>query len=131
MSQSQQYKWVATIPRSLATSIKPSSSQHQAIIPGLTAVGTSQSGEWIFSQQVGMMTDSTLSAFKYGDHLLVETNSCYSMVGANRFISVLLTGGVAVVTPLPQEQIQFQPEDVLGVYVESALGDGRGIPKKS
>ena len=57
----------------------------------------------------------------------VETTGCYSIVGHNLFISVSISSKVAVVTPLPQEQIQFQPGDVLGFYVESARGDGRGV----
>ena len=57
----------------------------------------------------------------------VETNGCFSLVGANLFTSVSLSSRVAVVTPLPQAQIQFQPGDVLGFYVENARGDGRGV----
>ena len=45
---------------------------------------------------------------------------CYSLVGNNRFTSISLSGGVARVTPSPQDYIQFQPNDVLGFYVESA-----------
>ena len=43
---------------------------------------------------------------------------CYSLVGNNRFTSVSLSGGLAVVTPSPQDHIQFQPGDVLGIYVD-------------
>ena len=52
---------------------------------------------------------------------------CYSLVGNNRFTSVSLSGRVAVVTPLPQNRIQFQPGDVLGFYVENARGGDRGV----
>ena len=45
---------------------------------------------------------------------------CSSLVGNNRFTSISLSGGVAIVTPSPQDYIQFQPNDVLGFYVESA-----------
>ena len=45
---------------------------------------------------------------------------CYSLVGNNRFASISLSGGIARVTPSPQGYIQFQPNDVLGFYVESA-----------
>ena len=45
---------------------------------------------------------------------------CYSLVGNNRFTSISLIDGVARVTPSPQDYIQFQPNDVLGFYVESA-----------
>ena len=50
-------------------------------------------------------------------------NGEYSLVGNNRFTSVSLSGGVAVVTPSPQDRIQFQPGDVLGFYVENARDD--------
>ena len=43
---------------------------------------------------------------------------CYSLVGNNRFSAVSLRGGVAIVTPSPQDHIQFRPGDVLGFYVE-------------
>ena len=57
----------------------------------------------------------------------VETTGCYSLVGSNRFTSVPLNDRVALVTPLPQERIQFQPGDVLGFYVESTRGGDRGV----
>ena len=43
---------------------------------------------------------------------------CYSLVGNNRFSAISLRGGVAVVTPSPQDYIKFQSGDVLGFYVE-------------
>ena len=52
---------------------------------------------------------------------------CYSLVGNNRFTSISLSNGVAVVTPSPQDYIQFQPGDVLGFYVEEARDDNDGI----
>ena len=51
----------------------------------------------------------------------------YSLVGNNRFTSITLSGQVAVVTPSPQDYIQFQPGDVLGFYVDSDLGDNDGV----
>ena len=45
---------------------------------------------------------------------------CYSLVGNNRFTSISVSDGVAVVTPSPQDYIQFRSEDVLGFYVEDA-----------
>ena len=45
---------------------------------------------------------------------------CYSLVGNNRFTSISLSGGVAIVTPSPQDYIPYQSGDVLGFYVESA-----------
>ena len=44
----------------------------------------------------------------------------YSLVGNNRFTSISLSDGVAIITPSPQDYIQFQPGDVLGFYVEDA-----------
>ena len=52
---------------------------------------------------------------------------CYSLVGNNRFTSISLSGGVARVTPSPQDYIQFQPGDVLGFYVEGARDFGDGV----
>ena len=42
----------------------------------------------------------------------------YNLVGNNRFTSISLSDGVAIVTPSPQDYIQFQPGDVLGFYVD-------------
>ena len=52
---------------------------------------------------------------------------CYSLVGNNRFTSIPLSNGVAVVTPSPQDYIQFRPGDVLGFYVEEARGANDGV----
>ena len=45
---------------------------------------------------------------------------CYSLVGNNRFTSISLSRGIAIVTPSPQDYIRYQFGDVLGVYVENA-----------
>ena len=52
---------------------------------------------------------------------------CYSLVGNNRFTSIPLSGGVAQVTPSPQDYIQFRPGDVLGFYVEEAIRATDGV----
>ena len=52
---------------------------------------------------------------------------CYSLVGNNRFTSISLSGRVAIVTPSPQDYIQFQPGDVLGFYVEEAREADNGV----
>ena len=54
---------------------------------------------------------------------------CYSLVGNNRFanISPIVSPGVAIVTPSPQDCISFQPGDVLGVYVEHASVADDGV----
>ena len=52
---------------------------------------------------------------------------CYSLVGNNRFTSISLSGERAIVTPSPQDYIQFQPGDVLGFYVEEARRSDDGV----
>ena len=53
----------------------------------------------------------------------------YSLVGNNRFTSISLDGGVAgSLEPSSSNYIQFQPDDVLGFYVEEAKDDNdRGV----
>ncbi len=57
----------------------------------------------------------------------VQTTGCYSLVRNNRFTSVPLANQVAVVRPSPQEQIEFQPGDVLGFNLENTDGDDGGV----
>ena len=52
---------------------------------------------------------------------------CYSLVGNNRFSSISLSGGVAVVTPSPENFIQFRDGDVLGLHVEEARNTFDGV----
>ena len=92
---------------------------------GLAAVGTSQSGEWMCTQQVVRKMGSILLNFKSRDHLTtVETTGCHSLVG-NNWLS--LNSRVAMATPLPQDRIQCQPGDVIGFYVENNHGGDRGV----
>ena len=54
----------------------------------------------------------------------VNETGCYSLVGNYIVTSISITdtpeiNHVAKVTPSPQDQLQFQPGDVLGFYVES------------
>ena len=58
-------------------------------------------------------------------------SGCYSLVGNNRFTSIPLSGGVAIVTPSPQDYIQFQSGDVLGFYVEDAGDDVDSGPTRN
>ena len=51
----------------------------------------------------------------------------YSLVGNNKFTSISLDFRVAIVTPSPQDYIQFQPGDVLGFYVDSDEGNNDGV----
>ena len=52
----------------------------------------------------------------------VRTTGCYSLVGNNSFTSVKIYERIVRATPYPQSNIEFQPGDVLGFYVESARG---------
>ena len=54
---------------------------------------------------------------------------CYSLVGNNRFTLSTLIGGIAesLIPSSPQDYIQFQSGDVLGLYVEEALGVTAGV----
>ena len=54
-------------------------------------------------------------------------DGCYSLVGSNRFTSISLSDQVAVVTPSPQDYIQFRPGDVLGFYVAEARESNNGV----
>ena len=65
----------------------------------------------------------------------LKTDSCYSLINDHRIMSTVIkedlqTGRVAKVTTLPQNQLQFEPGDVLGFYVEShgsgSTPDGTG-----
>ena len=51
----------------------------------------------------------------------------YNLVGNNRFTSISLSGGVALVTPSPGDYIPFRSGDVLGFSVESARDGDRGV----
>ena len=55
-------------------------------------------------------------------------SGCYSLVGNNRFTSISLSGGTAIVVPSPQDYIRFQSRDVLGFYVENT-GDNDTNPE--
>ena len=61
----------------------------------------------------------------------VSSTGCYSLVGNNRFTQVQLSGGVTepLSPALPEDRIQVQPGDVLGLYVETTRDnpEGRGI----
>jgi hypothetical protein len=49
------------------------------------------------------------------------------LAGNNRFTSISLTNDLAIVTPAPQDYIEYQPGDVLGFYVENAARGHNGI----
>jgi hypothetical protein len=56
-----------------------------------------------------------------------KKSGCYSRVRSNNFTSISQDSRIAVLTPLPQERIKFQPGDVLGFYVESSWRDTKGV----
>ena len=96
--------------------------QHQAIIPSYRFNCYGNITEWgvnVYRANNGDQHMYILDLQVWRPSPTVHTTSYYSLVGNNRFTSVLLDGGVARVTPLPQTRIQFQPGDVLGFYVES------------
>ena len=103
--------------------------QHQAIIPSYKFNCCGNITEW----GVDLNPDGTRAKF---DFILqvwrpsptVNVSGCYSLVDdfSSREITVEdnpANERVARVTPSPQDQLQFQPGDVLGFYVESN-GDG-------
>ena len=51
----------------------------------------------------------------------------YILVGNNRYTSISLTNDIVRVTPRVQNQVQFQPGDVLGLHVEEARDSNRGV----
>ena len=57
----------------------------------------------------------------------VQTTSRYSLVGNNMFTSVSLSSQRAMVTPLPQDRINFEPGDVLGFSLENTDGSDGGV----
>ena len=102
---------------------------HQAIIPSYEFQCCGEITEWGVDVQPGGGIDD----MEYTLNLQVwrpspTLASRYNLVGNNRFTYISLSGGVAEVTPSPQDYIQFRPGDVLGVYVEEARDDyNRGV----
>ena len=103
--------------------------QHQAIIPSYKFNCCGNITEW----GVDLNPDGTRAKFNFILQVwrpspIVNISGCYTLV--DDFISTEITiednpvnERVARVTPSPQDQLQFQPGDVLGFYVESN-GDG-------
>ena len=70
----------------------------------------------------------TLSLQVWRPSPTVKTTGCHSLVGGNLFTSVSLMNQVAIVTPLPEERIEFQPGDVLGFSMEdTSERNGGGV----
>jgi hypothetical protein len=103
---------------------------HQAIIPSYRFSCCGNITEWgVDVHPAGSGKDRVynLDLQVWRPSPTVQTTGCYSLVRSNRFSSVSLANQVAVVTPLPQEQIEFQSGDVLGFNLENTNGDDGGV----
>ena len=103
---------------------------HQAIIPSYRFTCCGNITEWgVDVDPAGGRNDGfyNLDLQVWRPSPTVQTTGCYSLVGINRFTSVSLANQVAVVTLLPQEQIEFQSGDVLGFNLENTDGDIGGV----
>ena len=92
---------------------------HQAIIPTYQLSCCGNITEW--GLDVAHSYSFTLDLQVWRPSPTVDDSTgtgCYSLVGNNRFTSISLRSGVAIVTPSPQDYIQFVCGDVLGFYVE-------------
>ena len=101
---------------------------HQVIIPSYRFTCCGNITEWrvgVHPRARGRKHDriDTLNFQVWRPSPTVKSTGCYSLIGDNSF-SVSLTDQVAMVTPSPQHQIQFQPGDVLGFSLENARNDG-------
>ena len=93
---------------------------HQAIIPSYRLTCCGNITEWEVDVGGGghdMVYTLYLQVWRPSP--TVQTTGCYSLVGNNRFTSVPLFNQVAVVTPLSEARIKFQPGDVLGFSLEN------------
>ena len=103
---------------------------HLVIIPSYRFTCCGNITEWgvdVHPGGGGYDRDYTLNLQVWRPSPTVQTTGCYSLVGNNQFTSVSLLGNVAVVTPLPEVRIQFQPGDVLGFSLENTDGTDGGV----
>ena len=103
---------------------------HQAIIPSYKFTCCGNITEWGGDVHPGGgMHDRiyTLNFQVWRPSPTVQTTGCYSLAGNNKFISVSLTDQLIMVTPQPQERIEFQPGDVLGFSLENTDGNDGGV----
>ena len=103
---------------------------HQAIIPSYKFDGYGSITVWGVDVFYDDQNDYTLDFQVWRPSPIVDNltgTGCYSLVGNNRFTSITLTNDLAIVTPSPQDYIQYQPGDVLGFYVENAARRHNGI----
>ena len=103
---------------------------HQVIIPSYRLTCCGNITEWgVDVHPAGGLFDMvySLSLQVWRPSPIAEITGCYSLVGNNQFTSVPLSNQVAIVTPLPEDRIQFQPGDVLGFIVENTNRDDGGV----
>ena len=98
--------------------------QHQAIIPSYKFNCCGNITEWGVDLSPERENKSKTFNFilqVWRPSPTIQTDSCYSLINDYRITSIVInqTGPVATVTPPPQNQLQFEPGDVLGFYVES------------
>ena len=101
--------------------------QHQAIIPSYKFNCCGNIIEWGVDLNPDRDEDDKTFDFilqVWRPSPTLQTDSCYSLINDHRIMSTVIkkdlqTGRVAKVTTLPQNQLQFEPGDVLGFYVES------------
>ena len=104
--------------------------QHQVIIPSYRFTCCGNITEWGVDVHPGDRNHNrvyNLDLQVWRPSPTVQTAGCYSLVGNNRFTSVSLTDQLVMVTPQPQERIEFQPGDVLGFSLENTEGDDGGV----
>ena len=99
--------------------------QHrQAIIPSYRFNCNQTCGyitEWGVNVRYADLYALDLQVWRPSPTVITSTGTgCYSLVGNNRFTSITPSSRVVLVTPSPQDYIQFQPGDVLGFYAEEA-----------
>ena len=56
-----------------------------------------------------------------------ESSAIYIKIGENSFFPATLTDSYIAATPLPSEQIDFQPGDVVGYYLEDNRNQNGGV----
>ena len=105
---------------------------HQAIIPGYRFNCSGNITEWIIGVTQLDKYDFDLQVWRPSDSLPRDDTQRYVLIGQNSIKRVLPAKnsselGVVRVSPSPEDQLQFEPGDVLGVYVFSYLPKGSGI----
>jgi hypothetical protein len=100
-------------------------SEHQAIIPSYQLNCCGNITAWgLDVNPADSSADFDIDFQVWRPSPTVNETGCYSLVGNYIVRSLIINGTpaanhVARVTPSPQDQLQFQPGDVLGFYVES------------